>query len=213
MTGSPTVCRAAASCGSRGVRVRLRRPREEHQRLAHPLEDELRVTRVLDGTRARSQVARELVADAVGVAVGGQLVDHDEAAVGVARQDRLDEAPRHVDERRALSRPVRELRLLDLELRRPERRRDLVPRPLGGPSGRRDRRTGGGRDDVEAQQLEADQQRAEHEGADRDHRDDGRRATACGRTEPIGDNLKGAAVEVPAGVEGIPGLKVALPAK
>ena len=34
-----------------------------------------------------------------------------------------------------------------------------------------------------------------------------------GRTEPIGDDLKGAAIEVPAGVEGIPGLKAALPAK
>ena len=34
-----------------------------------------------------------------------------------------------------------------------------------------------------------------------------------GRTEPIGDDLKGAAVEVAAGVEGIPGLKAALPPK
>jgi dipeptidyl aminopeptidase/acylaminoacyl peptidase len=34
-----------------------------------------------------------------------------------------------------------------------------------------------------------------------------------GRTEPLGDDLKGAAIEVPAGVEGIPGLKAALPAK
>jgi dipeptidyl aminopeptidase/acylaminoacyl peptidase len=34
-----------------------------------------------------------------------------------------------------------------------------------------------------------------------------------GRTEPIGDDLKGAAIEVPAGVEGIPGLKAALPTK
>jgi dipeptidyl aminopeptidase/acylaminoacyl peptidase len=34
-----------------------------------------------------------------------------------------------------------------------------------------------------------------------------------GRTEPIGDDLKGAAIEVPAGVESIPGLKAALPAK
>jgi dipeptidyl aminopeptidase/acylaminoacyl peptidase len=35
----------------------------------------------------------------------------------------------------------------------------------------------------------------------------------AGRTEPIGGDLKGAAIEVPAGVEGIPGLKAALPAK
>ncbi len=34
-----------------------------------------------------------------------------------------------------------------------------------------------------------------------------------GRTEPIGNDLKGAAIEVPAGVEGIPGLKAALTAK
>jgi dipeptidyl aminopeptidase/acylaminoacyl peptidase len=34
-----------------------------------------------------------------------------------------------------------------------------------------------------------------------------------GRSEPIGDDLKGAAIEIAAGVEGIPGLKAALPAK
>jgi dipeptidyl aminopeptidase/acylaminoacyl peptidase len=34
-----------------------------------------------------------------------------------------------------------------------------------------------------------------------------------GRTEPIGEDLKGAAIDVPAGVEGVPGLKAALPAR
>ena len=61
-----------------------------------------------------------------------QLVDHDVAVGRVGRQDRLVHGPRRVREDRPLGRPVRDLRVLELQLVLGERRGDL-----GRASGRR----------------------------------------------------------------------------
>ena len=87
---SPIVSSAAATSGSARRRGGLRRPREEHERLADPPQHELRVARVLDCARPGAEVREQVPAHLLGLAAARQLVDQDVAATGIVGEDRLD---------------------------------------------------------------------------------------------------------------------------